>query len=156
MGFTFGSEGCSEKLPWGADEKDPRCAEFKQKLEREIIRAYEDGARFFLSGMADGFDTYAAEAVIKLSRKRPDMRLIAVYPYGRASDARRKRIESRAWRVVSLREKYVPSCYMERNAFLVEHSSRLICGFSGDMLSGTGSTIRRARSKQLDITIITP
>lgn len=143
-----------DKLPWGRNERDPRCISLKKALEAEIIAAYDSGARYFLSGMASGFDTYAAEAVLKLAKDRPDMRLISVYPFGLARDGRRRSIESRAYAVVSVCESYVPSCYMKRNEFLVDHASRIICGFSGDMRSGTGSTLLRAvRSGLVTVTI---
>ncbi len=144
----------AERLPWRYNERDPRCLLLKQRIEVEIILSYRLGYRYFLSGMATGFDTYAAEAVIKLAAEYPGLRLVAVYPYGAAPDARRARIESRAYAVVSVCESYVPSCFMKRNEFMVEHSSRIICGFSGDMRSGTGSTLLRAVRAGLDAVTI--
>lgn len=144
----------AERLPWRYNERDPRCTLLKQRIEEEILLSYRLGYRFFLSGMATGFDTYAAEAVIKLAAEYPDMRLVAVYPYGAAPDARRAKIESRAYAVVSVCESYVPSCFKKRNEFMVDNSSRLICGFSGDMRSGTGSTLLRAVRAGLDTVTI--
>ena len=144
----------ADKLPWGFDEDDERCAAFRQKLESEIIRAYNEGARYFLSGMADGVDLYAAEAVLRLSAKLKEIKLVAVFPYGRGDSRRKKRCAGRAFRVVSLHESYTPSCYMDRNRFLVRHSSRLICGFSGDAASGTGATMRMAREAGLGLVIL--
>lgn len=143
-----------DKLPWGANEQDERCAAFKRRLENEIMRAYDEGARFFLSGMADGVDVIAAEAVLGLARKCPDMKLIAVFPFGFGSSPRKKHIAKQAYSVISLREEYVSSCYMDRNRFLVDHSSRIICGFSGNLATGTGSTIRMAQREGLKMIII--
>ena len=145
-----------EKLPWGYNEADEACEALKARLETEIIRAYDSGTRYFLSGMADGFDIYAAEAVLRLARKMPDMRLVAVFPFGTGDTPRKKRIARLAFKVVSLHESYVSCCYMERNAFLTEHAARLICCFSGDEASGTAATMRMARRRGLDITILCP
>lgn len=143
-----------EKLPWAFDEEDERCVEFKRKLEREIERAYDQGARYFLSGMADGVDLYAAEAVLKLSHRLKEIKLVAVFPYGSGDTPRKKKCARRAFKVISLYREYQKNCYMERNYFLVRHSSRLICGFSGDVASGTGSTMRMARQEGIDVVII--
>ena len=132
------------KLPWGADERDLRCIDFKRRLEEEIIKAYDEGARYFLSGMADGVDIYAAEAVLSLSRSREGMKLVCVFPYGRGSDLRTIRCASKAFAVVSVCGAYSPGCFQKRNSFLVKHSRRIICGYSGDLTSGTAATIRLA------------
>ena len=144
----------ADKLPWGRDEEDPRCIDFKRRLEKEIVRNYELGARYFLSGMADGVDIYAAEAVLRLSYRYKDMKLVAVFPFGSGESLRKRRCARRAYRVISLNESYCTGCFMQRNRFLVEHSSRLIAGFSGDAVSGTGATIRMAREAGVGLTII--
>lgn len=143
-----------DKLPWGWDEKDDRCAAFKKRLEGEIKKAYSQGARFFLSGMADGVDLYAAEAVLKLSFLCPGMKLVAVFPYGEGESARKKRIARRAFRVVSIRGEYTRTCFYERNLFLVKNAARVIAGFNGDTASGTASTLKMARQEGIDIVIL--
>lgn len=143
-----------DKLPWGRFERDPRCEAFKKKLDAEIIRAYRQGARYFLSGMADGVDVYAAEAVLKLSVPLPEIKLVAVFPYGTGDTARKRRIAERAYKVLSLHEEYVRTCFMERNRFLVEHASRIICGTTGMYSGGTAATMRIARDAGLDIVIL--
>ena len=143
-----------EKLPWGKREAGERFEEFLGSLENEIVRAYREGARYFLSGMAEGIDLIAAEAVLRLSASCPDMKLVSVFPYCRGISAKKREIAERAYRAVSLREGYVSSCFEERNRFLVRNSSRLICCFSGDMRSGTGMTLRMAKNEGIDVVII--
>lgn len=145
-----------DKLPWGEDERDERCRLFKSRIEREIIRAYEMGYRYFLSGMAEGFDLYAAETVLALSRKYKEIKLIAVFPYGEGDSPKKKKLAGRAYARVSIEPEYRPSCYMERNRFLVKHSTRAIVGFAGENASGTGATLRMAIREGLDISIIAP
>lgn len=143
-----------DRLPWGRNEWDERCEAFRNRLRREIIRTYEKGARYYLSGMADGVDICAAKTVLGLSGAFPDMKLVAVLPYGQPKTAAQKRIAERAFRVVSIRPDYAPSCFLERNSFLVEHSSAVIAGFGGDWSSGTGATIKLAYGRGLAVTII--
>ena len=66
-----------EKLPWGYDECDPRCAQLKQRLRRAICAACDDGFRHFICGMARGVDTYCAEIVLALRPQYPDLTLEA-------------------------------------------------------------------------------
>ena len=143
-----------DKLPWGDDERDERCIKFIDALEKEILRAYNGGARRFLSGMAQGVDLIAAEAVIRLSGVCPGMELVAVFPYGAGNTVRARNAASHAKTAVSMRERYFPSCFEERNAFLVRHSERIICGFNGRGGSGTARTMTLARNAGIDIVII--
>ena len=146
----------ADKLPWGYNEADKRCLLLRERLEKEILRAYENGKRYFLSGMADGFDLYAAEAVLRLKRKCPGMELAAIFPYGTGDTPRKKRIARLARHVVSLHESYSSRCFMERNSFLTEHSAAVIACFSGDESSGTAATLRMAKRRGLEITILCP
>ncbi|MCR5809738.1 MAG: DUF1273 domain-containing protein [Clostridiales bacterium] len=143
-----------DKLPWGEYEDEEDCVKLKKQLEAEIVRAYKEGARYFLSGMADGFDVYAAEAVLRLSWRCPGMKLVTVFPFGWGDTPRKRRIEKRAFRSVSLHESYVRTSYMERNYFLVKNSARIIAGFSGDEASGTAATLRMAKREGLGVVIL--
>lgn len=45
-----------------------------------VASLYQQGFRIFLSGMSDGFDTIAAEAVLEFQKEKPDIELVAVQP----------------------------------------------------------------------------
>ena len=143
-------------LPWGCDESDPRCVSLKEKLRAEIIAAYSRGARYFLSGMAEGTDLYAAEAVLELKRTLPDIELIAVFPYGSGNSPRQRRAAARAVSVVSIAPEYDGYCMMARNGFLARHCGSMICVFSGDTQSGTAATMRMASREGAALTILAP
>lgn len=143
-----------QKLPWGRNESDERCLDFKRRLDAEIIKAYEHGARCFLSGMAEGVDIIAAEEVLRLSGELPGIKLIAVFPYGTGENARIRRAAERAERVVAISEKCVTGCFAARNRFLVSNSVKLIAGFGGDINSGTGQTVKMALDRGLEIAIL--
>ena len=51
------------------------------KLQKTVLVLAERGVKNFFCGMAKGFDLYAAEAVIKIKKQYPDVRLIACIPY---------------------------------------------------------------------------
>ena len=55
-----------DKLPWGTDERDPRCIRVKEEIRGALERAYAHGFRHFISGMAQGGDLFFAEAVLAL------------------------------------------------------------------------------------------
>lgn len=67
-----------QKLPWRFNENDKRCKAMKKTLYLEIEKAILRGYKYFLCGMALGFDTYCAEIVLKLRKKYPSIKLIGV------------------------------------------------------------------------------
>ncbi len=52
-------------------------------LDEEIERLAAGGVRFFGAGGAEGFDTLAAQAVLRARARRPELRLILVLPFPR-------------------------------------------------------------------------
>ena len=69
-----------DKLPWGFDEGDPRCAALKASIARELERLYGRGYRHFISGMAQGCDLYFAEAALALRERYPDVTVEGAVP----------------------------------------------------------------------------
>ena len=47
-----------ERLPWGRNEDDLRCAALKTLLRRTVREVYDRGFHTFLCGMARGCDQY--------------------------------------------------------------------------------------------------
>ncbi len=70
-----------QKMPFGFDETDERCVDFKTRLYNTIETLIEQGYKHFLSGGALGMDMYAAEAVLELKHKYPDIVLEMVSPF---------------------------------------------------------------------------
>ena len=153
--LTYGFIGHRpSSLPWGFNESDPRCIGLKAALLRETKLAYEKGARFFLSGMAEGADLYAAESVLLLKRQFDDIALISVFPYGCGANARQRRIALAADGVISLYPEYVTGCMLARDRFIVKHCSGMICVFSGNTKSGTAATMRMALDEGLGLIVL--
>ena len=58
-----------QNLPWQFNEADINCLKLKQILNQQISQLAKNGFTDFLSGMALGSDTWAAEAVLNLRKK---------------------------------------------------------------------------------------
>ena len=149
-----------EKLPWGYDECDPRCAQLKQRLRRAVCAACDDGFRHFICGMAIGCDTFFAEAVIALREKHGDITLEAAVPCGsqpdkwtKAQRMRYKELLDRCDTVTVLQYGYTDDCMMQRNRYMVDRSSLLLACFDGRP-GGTMSTIVYAERQGLKTVII--
>lgn len=129
------------RLPMGGDENSVEISLLKKNLQNAIADAYEDGFRFFMSGMAEGFDLFAAESVIEAKSNFPEIALVAVFPYSKAAlhhsafiSERINRIIGKSDFVISLYEEYIPGCEHERNKYMVDNSTRIIGYYNG--LSG--------------------
>ena len=53
-----------QHFSFGFDESHPDCISLKKQLKEEIFRQIQNGADTFFCGMAQGVDTWAAEAVL--------------------------------------------------------------------------------------------
>ena len=128
------------KMPGAAEGCDP--AEVQKVVQKRctwiVERLCERGYDTFVSGMATGFDLWAAEAVLSVRRVRPDIRLLAFVPYreqARAYDPVSQRsyteILSQADYVHCLSERYTRSCCLDRNVAMLDHSTVLVCYYDG-------------------------
>ena len=64
-----------EKLPWRRGETDEGCKRLKRALYNQIVRYANAGVTDYLSGMAEGVDTWAAQSVLLLRRQSSSIRL---------------------------------------------------------------------------------
>ena len=58
-----------QNLPWQFNENAAACQKLKQILNQQISQLAANGFTDFLSGMAQGADTWAAEQVLNLRKK---------------------------------------------------------------------------------------
>jgi len=126
--------------------------ELAVELERVIREEYRKGFSVFVTGMAQGFDLLAAEAVIALKQAREDVLLVCAIPFrGQqsrycAQDKQRySAILDAADKADYLSESYYEGCFLRRNDYMLENSSGLIAHFDGSQKSGTGYTVRRSQ-----------
>lgn len=146
-----------EKLPWGENESDIRCAELKERLFDTVLAAYDQGYRHFLCGMARGSDFWFCEAVLRLQRLHTDVSLEAVIPFpgqadrwGREDRARYQRLLRSCSYETVVQEEYSPGCMQRRNRYMVDHASLLIAVNDGAR-GGTRSTIEYAFKRGVNV-----
>lgn len=139
------------KLPFGSDENDERCIRLKNTLCAKIRELIEnEGVTRFISGLALGVDTYAAEAVLFLKEEYPGIRLEAAIPcadqtafWSYADKKRYCRIAERCDVSTVLQKKYTDGCMQKRNRYMVDNSDIVIAVWDGTP-GGTENTVRYA------------
>lgn len=149
-----------EKLPWGTDERDPRCLTLKRTLAQELERLYLLGYRHFISGMARGCDLYFVEAALALKEKYPALTVEGAVPCP-AQAERWPAADRRRWRALLdrcdletvLQEHYDRACMLRRDRYMVDRSAAVLAVFDG-VPGGTQYTLSRAMDKKLDIFLL--
>ena len=152
-----------KKLPWGYNEDDPGCKRLKERLEQEICSLVQKGYTDFLSGMAEGTDTWAALAVLKLRRSHPELKLHCILPCKSQADHWNlsaqlcyRSILEQADSIIYVDREYRRDCMLERNRFLVDHAQMLLAVYNGEPRGGTACTVRYARKEGKETLLINP
>ena len=107
------------------------------KLEKAVVAQIDRGIRFFGAGGALGFDTLAAQTVLKLKKEYPDIKLILVLPC---------LTQARGWPAEDV-EEYER---IKPKRHLVDNSSVCIC-YLTKKDGGTAYTVNYARERGLEI-----
>lgn len=131
----------------------------ENRIEAAILQAVDAGYTSFICGLAKGFDLVAGSLVVALKEswaELADLNVVAVLPFERHG------FSSEPWRtlhrmvldgasdVVTLAPKYHSQAYHDRNRYMVDNSSRLICYYDGQK-GGTDYTVKYAGEKGLNI-----
>lgn len=152
-----------QNLPWQFNEADTNCLKLKQILNQQISQLAENGFTDFLSGMALGSDTWAAEAVLNLRKKKPALKLHCILPcktqaekWPVSEQERYQKILAQADSIFFTSRNYHPNCMLERNRFMVEKAHLLLAVYNGQLHSGTAAAVRHAQKLGCDIIIINP
>lgn len=149
-----------EKLPWGSDERDPRCLALKQSMLREAEGLYLRGYRHFISGMAHGCDLYFIEAVLALKEKYPSLTVEGAIPCPTQADHWRPE-ERRRWRGLLdrcdletvVQQHYDRFCMLRRDRYMVDRSSAILAVFGGTP-GGTRYTLNYAMDQKLEVFLL--
>lgn len=153
------------KFPWRYDETDSRCVNLKAALSEQILELASSGITHFLSGMSEGVDVWAAASVLEWRKKFPTLKLHCILPYVTQADewsdsaqALYHRILEQADSHVYVNREYTRNCLVERNRFMVDHSSVLlaVCKNINERRGGTAATIRYARKNGREIILLNP
>ena len=139
--------------------------ELERRVDAAIRDLYARGVRYFGAGGARGFDALASERVLTLKEELPELALVLVLPFpeqyrqegnwSREELAQFDALLLRADRVVTLESGYSPGVYQRRNRYLADRSAFCIC-YLQRMRSGTGGTVRYAKSLGLEIIDLVP
>ena len=148
------------KLPWGYREEDPRCAALKDAIAAMLEKAYDDGYRHFICGMARGVDTYCGEITLALRAQYPEITLEAAIPcpsqpegWTPEQQARWQALVERCDYETVVQDHYSAGCMQRRNRYMVDHAQRLIAVFDGQE-GGTRRTVEYAMRRGLEIVYV--
>ncbi|MFT3951724.1 MAG: SLOG family protein [Oscillospiraceae bacterium] len=128
-------------------------------LHYAIGRMISIGITAFIAGGARGFDTYAAEQIIKYRKVNRHIKLVLVLPCAKTAQtknwnakdiARYDAILEQANEVIYVSESYHDGCMRKRNARMVEMSSYCIC-YLTKTGTGTSQTVDMARKNGLTV-----
>ena len=144
--FTGHRELPTENLP-----------EISKHLEDTLLTLIEQGYCYFGAGGALGFDTLAAQTVLRLRERYPQIRLILVLPclnqtrgWQQADVDIYEELKRRADKVTYTSESYFRGCMQKRNRHLVDNSSGCIC-YLTKPTGGTAYTVNYASEHGLTI-----
>lgn len=152
------------KLPGGRCENTRVRVELIDRIETVILTLIEKmEVTHFVTGMAVGIDMYAAECVLRLKWKYPEITIEAAIPcrgqekkWSKSQQEKYNHILSMCDRVTYLQDEYTKNCMMKRNMYMVDKADILLAVWD-ESSGGTGNTVNYALSlkkKGLDKTIL--
>ncbi len=125
------------------------------KLDMTIRELFNQGVCDFIAGGALGFDTIAAEAVLRMRERIPALRLILALPckeqtngWKSADKLRYEYILSQADKIIYVSQNYTPQCMHKRNRFMIDNSSHCIF-YMTHPSGGTAYTVKYALENHL-------
>ena len=133
----------------------------KRKIEKKIKETLEalidNGYCYFGAGGALGFDTIAAQTVLELKKKHPEIKLILVLPCKNQTRGWEEKdvsvyenIMEQADKVVYTQEHYDRGCMFKRNRHLVDNSSVCVAYLTEEK-GGTAYTVNYANQKGVKV-----
>ena len=118
----------------------------KSQLKETITDLIRKGYTAFCSGGAIGFDMLAAETVLSLKKKHPQIQLFLILPcrgqdryWSLTQKLSYRKLLNLADRVIFTGEAYEKGCMHTRNRYLVDHASVLVAYLEKD----SGGTCRK-------------
>lgn len=134
-----------------------RIAHVEQELRREVLEAIEAGYTRFTSGFAEGADLMFAAIVAEQKERHPELFLEAAIPYAGRLKTRSKQFHALLPACNGIKvmcREYTPSCFMQRNRYMVREAQRVIAVYDGRDHGGTLFTMRYAHTLGKEIRVI--
>lgn len=126
------------------------------RLSKTLIDLIQSGYQTFCAGGARGFDALAAETVLALKPRFPQIQLVLMLPFPeqykqegtwtQTEIEQYHRVQAKASQVITVAPAYSPGIYYQRNKLLVDSSSVCIA-YKTRESSGTGHTVRYAQKQ---------
>ena len=151
-----------KSLPWGYNENSESCKRFKETLKSLLISVIENGTRYFITGMAEGFDTYALETLLEIRNEGYNIIIEGAIPcknqdlkWSEDNKLRYRRNYTKLDKTTLISSTYTPTCMHERNDYMLNSSNMVISCYKGGY-GGTWSTISKARKLNKELININP
>ena len=129
----------------------------EKKLKETLEALIDNGYCYFGAGGALGFDTIAAQTVLGLKKKHPEIKLILVLPCKNQTRGWEEKdvsvyesIIEQADKVVYTQEHYERGCMLKRNRHLVDNSSVCVAYLTEEK-GGTAYTVNYANQKGVKV-----
>lgn len=129
----------------------------RYEVQKAIEYMMRKGITDFWCGGALGFDTLAAEEVLKLKDNYPEIKLFIAMPcptqsigWNEKNKAAYDAIAAKADSVCTVSDKYYQGCMQKRNRFMIDNSSRCIAYFRRGR-GGTYYTVKYARDCGVEV-----
>lgn len=129
----------------------------EKKLKETLEALIDNGYCYFGAGGALGFDTIAAQTVLALKKKHPEIKLILVLPCKNQTRCWEEKdvsvyesIIEQADKVVYTQEHYDRGCMFKRNRHLVDNSSVCVAYLTEEK-GGTAYTVNYANQKGVKV-----
>ena len=158
-----GKKSALPRIQRGSYECDPRCIRLKLQIDEAVEKAYLDGMRHFICGMAQGSDLYFGESVLKLRQRYEDVTLEAARPCETQSKGWREEEQNRYRSILEqcnyetlVQHSYTPGCMQRRNRYMVDRSELVIAVYNGEPKGGTAQTLSYALRNHRKIHILEP
>ncbi len=136
-----------EKMPFEESKKDELYLKFREVQLRVINRLVERGYTDFISGVAQGFDTWVAEDVLDLRKKNKALTLECAIPFPDQAKSwpfseqrRRYKILTHSDSSFIISDRYTKDCFFARNRYMVDKADVVVCAYDGQK-GGTAYTV---------------
>ena len=131
---------------------DPRIlAQIRKAVAGMVTEQYGQGYKEYYTGMANGFDMAAAEAVLQVKEEYGDIMLVAAVPFRKQPlwfDAEDQLLYTclleRVDRVVMVSENYHKGCYLRRDEYMVRKADVIVAYWDLVPKGGTFYTVSKA------------
>lgn len=145
------------------DESSQQALELKSRIKKAIVYLIENkNVKHFISGMALGVDMIAAEIVLDLKKKYPNITLECAIPCETQANKWTVKYRDRYFSIIEKSDKetllqthYTADCMHKRNRYMVDKSDYVIAVWNGSP-SGTGKTVMYAKENHKTILQIKP